>query len=247
MYAYAATEAQIVAQGLLSKINEAILFPLITLMMAAALLIFLYGAFEYVKGASNDSDREKGKQHLLYGTIGMLVMLSAMSILYVAAGTFGLDDELDDAANAGKSWNGGFFGFTGKNDRGYYDDRAPSMNTPIDDSKTSKTGDVLDKNEDPYSDRAIAEDPNNPFNSEQPMSETLLRFHQGGLHATAEIKAITATDIVSSFYVVDGQYPDDYSRYEDTVLLPFCEAKGGADVFSIDANNSMGRIFFCVQ
>jgi len=105
MYAYAATQAQEVAQEFLAKINEAILFPLITLMMAVALLLFLYGAFEYVKGADNDGARETGKRHLLWGTIGMLVMLSAMAILYVAAGTFGLEDELDNAAFEGKSWD----------------------------------------------------------------------------------------------------------------------------------------------
>jgi Na+/H+ antiporter NhaD/arsenite permease-like protein len=96
MYAFAQSAAQEAAQGFLTKINEAILFPLITLMMAIALLIFLYGAFEYVKGAANDGDRETGRRHLLYGIIGMLVMLSAFTILTIAAATFGLDDELED-------------------------------------------------------------------------------------------------------------------------------------------------------
>lgn len=97
MYAYAATQAQEVAQNFLAKLNEAILYPLITLMMALALLIFLYGAFKYVKGAANEADRETGRRHLLYGTIGMLVMLSALSILYIAAGTFELETELENA------------------------------------------------------------------------------------------------------------------------------------------------------
>lgn len=101
MYAYAATEAQIAAQGFLTKINEAILYPLIVFMLALALLVFLYGAFEYVKGASNDGDRETGRRHLLYGTIGMLVMLSAISLLSIAAGTFQLENELDDARYEG--------------------------------------------------------------------------------------------------------------------------------------------------
>ncbi len=100
MYAYAETGREI-AQGFLSKINDAILFPLIALMMAIALLMFLYGAFEYVKGASNDGDRETGKRHLLYGVIGLLVMLSAYSILAIAAGTFtGVGDELERATNS---------------------------------------------------------------------------------------------------------------------------------------------------
>ena len=95
------SSAQIAAQGFLDKINEVILFPLITLMMAIALLVFLYGAFEYVKGASNDGEREKGRRHLLYGIIGMLVMLSAVAILYIAAGTFDLQNELDGSFTGG--------------------------------------------------------------------------------------------------------------------------------------------------
>lgn len=104
MYAYAASEGQIVAQEFLAIFNEAILYPLITLMMAVALLVFLYGAFEYVKGASNEGARETGKRHLLYGTIGMLVMLSALSILALAAGTFGLKDELYDATDTSSDY-----------------------------------------------------------------------------------------------------------------------------------------------
>ncbi|MFM2381418.1 MAG: hypothetical protein RLZZ76_185 [Candidatus Parcubacteria bacterium] len=104
MYAYAATQAQVVAQGFLSRINDAILFPLITLMMAVALLVFLYGAFEYVRGADSGESREQGSQHLLYGIIGMLVMLSALALLTIAAGTFGLESEL------GKAQDTGYFG-----------------------------------------------------------------------------------------------------------------------------------------
>ncbi|MFT5849801.1 MAG: uncharacterized membrane protein YbhN (UPF0104 family) [Patiriisocius sp.] len=84
------SSAQLAAQCFVDKINQAILFPLITLMMALAFLYFLYGAFEYVKNANNESAREVGRQHLFYGVIGMLVMLSAMAILSIAAGTFGL-------------------------------------------------------------------------------------------------------------------------------------------------------------
>lgn len=85
------SQATMVAQGFLDKINHAILFPLITLMLAVALLVFLYGGFEYVRGASSESEREKGQRHLFYGIIGMLVMISAYAILSIAAATFNLD------------------------------------------------------------------------------------------------------------------------------------------------------------
>lgn len=109
MYAYAATQAQVVAQGFLSRINDAILFPLITLMMAVALLVFLYGAFEYVRGADSDESRAQGSRHLMYGIIGMLVMLSALALLTIAAATFGLEGELGDAQDKGPG-AGSYFG-----------------------------------------------------------------------------------------------------------------------------------------
>lgn len=94
---YAQDAARAAAQGFLAKINDAILFPLITLMMVIALVVFLYGAFEYVKNAGSEEGRSKGKNHLIYGVIGMLVMLSALGILTIAANTFGLTGELDRA------------------------------------------------------------------------------------------------------------------------------------------------------
>lgn len=86
----AASNAEFAAQCFVNKINQAILFPVITLLLALAFLVFLYGMFEYVKNAASDQGRETGKQHILYGVIGMFVMLSAYSILSLAAGTFGI-------------------------------------------------------------------------------------------------------------------------------------------------------------
>lgn len=88
MIAYAA--AADVAQGFLVKLNNAIIYPLITLMMAVALLVFLYGCFIFITNAANDGERSRGRQHILWGIIGMVVMVSAYAILAVATGTFGI-------------------------------------------------------------------------------------------------------------------------------------------------------------
>ncbi len=97
--AYAQTAAQIEAQCLVDKVNDAILFPLIALLMAVAFLIFLWGGFEFVRNSDSEAGREKGKTHLLFGVIGMLVMLSAYAILNIAAGTFGLGVPSVDCGN----------------------------------------------------------------------------------------------------------------------------------------------------
>jgi len=89
MIAYAA--AADVAQGFLAKLNEVIIYPLITLMMAVALLVFLYGSFIFITNAANEGERTRGRQHILWGIVGMVVMVSAYAILTVATGTFGID------------------------------------------------------------------------------------------------------------------------------------------------------------
>ncbi len=78
------------AKGALAKIESAILFPLMTLMVSVALLVFLWGAYQYVLNADSDEGREKGKTHMLYGIIGLLVIISAYAILKIATGTFGV-------------------------------------------------------------------------------------------------------------------------------------------------------------
>jgi len=85
-----AATATDVAQGFVDTFNDAVLFPLITLLMAMAFLVFLYGCFEYVRSAGSEAGREQGRRHILYGTIGMLVMLSAYAILNLAAASVGI-------------------------------------------------------------------------------------------------------------------------------------------------------------
>jgi hypothetical protein len=94
MIAYA-SEATDAASSMVSRIEAAIIFPLMTLMVGVAVLVFLWGAFEYVYNSGSDDGREKGRLHMLYGIIGLLVMLSAYAILRIAAATFGADELLN--------------------------------------------------------------------------------------------------------------------------------------------------------
>ncbi len=261
MYAYAATQAQIQAQSLLTKINEAILFPLITLMMALALLIFLYGAFEYVRGAANDGDRETGKRHLLWGTIGMLVMLSALSILYVAAGTFGLDDELDSALEDGRD-NGFLSGFWGGDSYDpYWDDRGPSQADYYsgDNDTYAEVSSDEDDDDGTYADIDTGNDSTEEgdtgssgidISDENPFSDgidpSFFSFYEDKINDAQQSGTIAREEIKGFFSLPNGQFPDNYLLYENTELMPWCENKGGLDVFSISVNNDTSRMFFCI-
>jgi hypothetical protein len=85
------------AVSFVATVNDVIIFPLIALLTGIAFLVFLYGCAEYILNASNEQGRKQGTQHVMYGIIGLVVMLSAWSILQIATATFGLNDELDCA------------------------------------------------------------------------------------------------------------------------------------------------------
>lgn len=78
------------ATSFVIKLNDIIVFPLIMLLLGIAVLVFLWGLFQLVANAGSDDARSTGKRHMLYGIIGIVVMVSALGILNIALGTFGL-------------------------------------------------------------------------------------------------------------------------------------------------------------
>lgn len=69
------------ASGLIMKIAEVIINPTITLLFGAAILIFVWGIAQYVRGADEPGKREEGAKHMLWGLVGIFIMLSAVAIL----------------------------------------------------------------------------------------------------------------------------------------------------------------------
>jgi succinate dehydrogenase/fumarate reductase cytochrome b subunit len=73
------------------KVNTLIVNPLIVLMFAAALMYFLYGVFQFIVNADQSEDRETGKQHMLWGIIGMFLMFAVFALLRIIQNTVGGD------------------------------------------------------------------------------------------------------------------------------------------------------------
>ncbi len=83
------------AQSFVARVNEVILYPLIALLFALAFFLFIFGCYQYLTHADESQARETGKMHILWGILGMFIMLVAYGILGIAASTFGLNQELD--------------------------------------------------------------------------------------------------------------------------------------------------------
>lgn len=69
------------ASGLVLKIAQTIINPTITLLFGAAILYFVWGVVEYIKGADQPAQRQKGTQHMIWGVVGIFIMISAVAIL----------------------------------------------------------------------------------------------------------------------------------------------------------------------
>lgn len=77
-------------QSLIDTFNETLVNPLLELLFAIGLVIFLYGLVEFLWNLSQGShDADKGKQHMLWGLVGMFVMSSAFAIIRLLAGIVG--------------------------------------------------------------------------------------------------------------------------------------------------------------
>lgn len=75
----------------LNKVSDAIVNPLIRLMFAAATIVFAWGIVQFIGSAQNDEKREEGKRTMLWGIIGMFIMISVYGIVAALLGTFGID------------------------------------------------------------------------------------------------------------------------------------------------------------
>ncbi len=76
---------------LLIKIDKYILNPLLTLMFLVALAVFFWGIVQFISNSdASGTVREDGKRNILYGIIGMFIMVSAFGIIRVILLTFGI-------------------------------------------------------------------------------------------------------------------------------------------------------------
>ncbi len=77
------------ADQILSKVATEIFTPLYQLAVGVTLLYFLFGVAKYVLDLSNPEKKTFGRSHLLWGTVGLFIVLSVGGILNVAGGVFG--------------------------------------------------------------------------------------------------------------------------------------------------------------
>ncbi len=75
-----------------AKVDLYIVNPLIILMFAVALMFFLFGVLEFFINEASAGEKGTGKQHMLWGVVGMFLMISVFGILKLIQHTLGVPD-----------------------------------------------------------------------------------------------------------------------------------------------------------
>ncbi len=74
----------------ISHVDAQIINPLIILLFVLALAFFLYGLFEFIANGANDEKKTTGKGHMLWGVVGLAIMMGVWSILTIIMNTLNI-------------------------------------------------------------------------------------------------------------------------------------------------------------
>lgn len=72
----------------INNVEQYILNPIIGLMFAVAVVVFIYGVVEFIYGSDNEDRKSAGKKHMIWGVIGMFIMVSAFGIINLLTNTW---------------------------------------------------------------------------------------------------------------------------------------------------------------
>ena len=76
----------------LLNVKQMIVDPLISLLFALAVVYFLYGLVEFMMNQDNDEKKTTGKSHMVWGVVGIAIMISVFAILTLIIDTFEIKD-----------------------------------------------------------------------------------------------------------------------------------------------------------
>ncbi len=78
---------------LLSNIITVIVQPAIGLLFLVALVFFLWGVYQYISKGNDPEQHKEGAKAMLFGVIGIAVMLGVNGIISFVVHTLGVDEK----------------------------------------------------------------------------------------------------------------------------------------------------------
>ena len=76
----------------MAKVSDNIVSPIVAVLFLVAFVVFVYGMFEMISSQDDSDKRKNGKNAILWGVIGMVIMVSVYGIIRLIANTLGVGD-----------------------------------------------------------------------------------------------------------------------------------------------------------
>jgi hypothetical protein len=91
MYLFTDPVAYANVNDLLKKINKVIINPIIIFVFTIALVYFFAGVVKFLSSGEDASAKNEGKNHMLWGVIGMFIMVATFAIMNIIINTFHIE------------------------------------------------------------------------------------------------------------------------------------------------------------
>jgi len=72
---------------LLGRISTLILNPVLGLLFVLALAYFIIGMIKFIAGGDNEDERAKGKSHMIWGILGLFIMVAVYGVITIIQNT----------------------------------------------------------------------------------------------------------------------------------------------------------------
>ena len=69
--------------SIINKLVTGIVNPLIGIIFVVAIAVFFWGIIEFIWNADNEDKRATGKNHIIWGLVGLLIMATVGGILEI--------------------------------------------------------------------------------------------------------------------------------------------------------------------
>jgi hypothetical protein len=81
--------AEASVETLMKSINKVVINPIIIFLFAVALVYFVYGLLQYLTSPDNEEIRKKSKSHMIWGVVGLFIMVAVFGIMRLILSTVG--------------------------------------------------------------------------------------------------------------------------------------------------------------
>lgn len=74
--------------GIVNIVIKSILNPLVGLLLVLSTVYFIWGMVKYIQAAGDEKERSEAKNHIIYGLIGLFVIVSMWGLVNLLSNTF---------------------------------------------------------------------------------------------------------------------------------------------------------------